>query len=402
MGFTGSQGVGYAGSAGAIGFTGSQGVGFTGSSGAFAAIGYTGSAGAIGYAGSTGFTGSQGTPGGAAAIGYTGSQGVIGFTGSTGTIGSQGGVGFTGSQGAGFTGSQGVIGFTGSSGAFAAIGYTGSQGTAGVGYTGSQGVGFTGSSGYTGSQGTAGVGGTIAWSITSSGSSDYVFSGPGIISGNTNDPVLYVHRGGTYTFENLATSHPLEIRLSSGGAAYTSGVSGSQTGTQTFIVPMNAPATLYYQCTIHSGMGNVIKVVNVASDYDQSDFQVKSLGVGTAASGTTGEIRATNEITAYYSDARLKNFISTIPDALSKVMQLHGYYFTENDVAKSLGYDNPHVQVGVSAQEVQRVLPEIVVPAPIDDMYLTVKYEKIVPLLIETIKELNGKVSELTKIISKE
>jgi hypothetical protein len=102
----------------------------------------------------------------------------------------------------------------------------------------------------------------ISWTISASGASDYVFSGPGIVAGNTNDPVLYLYRGFTYTFVNTTTtSHPFAIRVSNGGSAYTSGLTGTQTGTQTFTVPMNAPSTLYYQCTIHSGMGNVINIV---------------------------------------------------------------------------------------------------------------------------------------------
>lgn len=108
----------------------------------------------------------------------------------------------------------------------------------------------------------SGSGSGISYTISASGSSDYVFSGPGIVTGNTNDPVLYLYRGFTYTFINTTGgAHPFAIRLSSGGTAYTAGVSGSQTGTQVFEVPMNAPASLYYQCTIHSGMGNVINIV---------------------------------------------------------------------------------------------------------------------------------------------
>jgi hypothetical protein len=103
---------------------------------------------------------------------------------------------------------------------------------------------------------------SITWSISASGTSDYVFSGPGIESGNTNDPVLYLYKGFTYVFVNTTGgSHPFAIRVSNGGASYTPGVSGSQTGTQTFVVPMNAPSTLYYQCTLHSGMGNVINII---------------------------------------------------------------------------------------------------------------------------------------------
>lgn len=102
----------------------------------------------------------------------------------------------------------------------------------------------------------------IIWSISASGSTDYVFSGPGIVAGNTNDPVLYLYKGFTYTFINTTGgSHPFAIRVSNGGADYTSGVSGSQTGTQIFTVPMDAPSTLYYQCTIHGGMGNTINIV---------------------------------------------------------------------------------------------------------------------------------------------
>jgi hypothetical protein len=136
-----------------------------------------------------------------------------------------------------------------------------------------------------------------------------------------------------------------------------------------------------------------------------SNLQLNSLGVGTPASNTTGEIRATNDVTAYFSDARLKTFEGIIPDALDKVKQLNGYYFRENDTARTLGYDNPNRQVGVSAQEVQNVLPEVVVAAPISDEYLTVKYEKMVPLLIEAIKELDSKyqtrINELENEIKK-
>jgi len=106
------------------------------------------------------------------------------------------------------------------------------------------------------------AGSGISWSISASDSTNYTFSGPGIESGNTTDPVLYLYKGFTYTFVNTTGgTHPFAIRVSNGGSAYTSGVSGSQTGTQTFIVPMNAPSTLYYQCTLHSGMGNVINIV---------------------------------------------------------------------------------------------------------------------------------------------
>ena len=126
-----------------------------------------------------------------------------------------------------------------------------------------------------------------------------------------------------------------------------------------------------------------------------SSVELGSLGIGTAASGTTGEIRATNNVTAYYSDERLKDFHGQIEDALSKVKNLNGYYFTENETAKSLGYANGDMQVGVSAQEVQAVLPEVVTQAPVSNEYLTVYYDKLVPLLIEAIKDLSDKIEKL-------
>lgn len=125
-----------------------------------------------------------------------------------------------------------------------------------------------------------------------------------------------------------------------------------------------------------------------------SSVQFGSFGVGTAASGTSGEIRATNNITAYYSDDRLKTKLGNIENALGKVKTLSGFYYEANETAKALGYEAVK-EVGVSAQSVQAVMPEVVAPAPIDDKYLTVRYERLVPLLIEAIKELTAKVEAL-------
>ena len=125
------------------------------------------------------------------------------------------------------------------------------------------------------------------------------------------------------------------------------------------------------------------------------NVQVASFGVGTAASGTAGEIRATNNITAYYSDDRLKTKLGTIENALDKIDQLTGFYYEENDLAVALGYERKR-QVGLSAQQMLGAMPEIVTSAPIDpDKYLTIWYEKTVPLLVEGIKELRRELNEI-------
>ena len=127
-----------------------------------------------------------------------------------------------------------------------------------------------------------------------------------------------------------------------------------------------------------------------------ASVQFGSFGVGTAASGTTGEIRATNNITAYYSDDRLKTKLGNIESALDKVLSLNGFYHQANETAQALGYEVVR-EVGVSAQEVNAVLPEVVAPAPIDPQYMTVRYERLVPLLIEAIKELKSEIDGLKK-----
>ena len=131
----------------------------------------------------------------------------------------------------------------------------------------------------------------------------------------------------------------------------------------------------------------------------------KRLGIGitapTQALHVVGNIVATGNITAYFSDERLKDFKGTIPNALDKVAQLNGYYYTPNETAQSLGVDNNGVEVGVSAQEVEAVLPEIVTDSVVGKDYKTVMYEKLTPLLIEAVKELTQKVAELESRLDK-
>jgi hypothetical protein len=144
-----------------------------------------------------------------------------------------------------------------------------------------------------------------------------------------------------------------------------------------------------------SGTAAGVTGITINQNIGTSDNpRFNSLGIGTAASGTAGEIRATNNITAYYSDDRLKTRLGTIENALDKVMSLTGFYHEANETAQSLGY-TPVREVGISAQDVQKIMPEVVAPAPIDPQYMTVRYERMVPLLIEAIKELKAEVDLL-------
>lgn len=116
-------------------------------------------------------------------------------------------------------------------------------------------------------------------------------------------------------------------------------------------------------------------------------------------------IFSTGDVTAYASDKRLKENVEPIDKPLEKVLSLTGMTYTWNETANKLaGYDMSIKQVGVYAQDVQAVLPEAVAPAPFDvadghsasgEDYLTVKYEKLVPLLIEAIKEQQGQIDSL-------
>jgi hypothetical protein len=126
-----------------------------------------------------------------------------------------------------------------------------------------------------------------------------------------------------------------------------------------------------------------------------SSVQFGSFGVGTAASGTTGEIRATNNVTAYYSsDERLKDNVTVIADALGKVAAIRGVEFDWNNLTEAEdGYFVRKHDVGVIAQEIEKVLPEVV--ATREDGIKAVKYDRIVPLLIEAIKELKAEIDVL-------
>ena len=196
---------------------------------------------------------------------------------------------------------------------------------------------------------------------------------------------------------NLNTASKVVARDASGNfsaGTITAALSGNATTSSSTSGNAASATVLQTARTINGTSFNGSADITITAAATNVNTQLASLGVGTAASGTAGEIRATDNITAYYSDDRLKTRGINIQNALDKVASLNGFYYQANEVANALGYVSKP-EVGVSAQEVQAVLPEVVVPAPIDDKYLTVHYDKLVPLLIEAIKELKAEVDEL-------
>ena len=114
---------------------------------------------------------------------------------------------------------------------------------------------------------------------------------------------------------------------------------------------------------------------------------------GITFNGGSNSLSVSGDITAFASDMRLKTNIEKIQGAVAKVCKLSGFTYEFNETGRDLKLPAGK-QLGVSAQQVQEIFPEAVAVRPTDE-YLTVKYEKLVPVLIEAIKELKEEIESL-------
>ena len=280
----------------------------------------------------------------AATSGTSGSSGSSGTSGSSGSNGSSGTSGSSGSNGS--SGSSGTSGSSGSTGTSGSSGSNGSSGTSGS--SGSNGSsGSSGTSGSSGSTGTSGSSGSNGSSGTSGSSGSNGSSGSSGTSGSNGSS----GSSGTTTVTNASADR---VMTSEGG------------------VTLNGEANLTFN-------GTTLYVAG-------------ALGVGTSTPTTAGLIRATNDVIAFYgSDERLKENITPIENSLDILKQINGYYFDWKEMPGV--HENEGHDIGVIAQEIDAVLPEIVTTR--DNGYMAVKYEKLVALLIQTNKELLNRVEAL-------
>ena len=153
-------------------------------------------------------------------------------------------------------------------------------------------------------------------------------------------------------------------------------------------------------------------VISVTTGNGLTGGTIQTSGTIQMSGSYTGSFSATGEITAYSSDARLKTNIRTIDNAINKVLKLSGIIYNFNDLAETYGYAKHTEHVGLLAQDVYNVLPQAVALAPFDikkvdgkeisksgENYLTIKYEKLVALLVEAVKEQQAQIEELKQLI---
>jgi hypothetical protein len=152
---------------------------------------------------------------------------------------------------------------------------------------------------------------------------------------------------------------------------------------------------------IEGGGGYINFKKGTKQDYNARIDNFTTNAITISSSNGAGNLRVQNDIIAFISDIRLKTNIVTIENALDKVCKLHGFTYNFNEKAEKIGWDVTQRHVGVSAQDVKEVVPEAIRKAPISDItetdYMTVQYDKLVPLLIEAIKELKDEIDQLKR-----
>lgn len=192
----------------------------------------------------------------------------------------------------------------------------------------------------------------------------------------------------------IGTTEPdflLDLVQNGGGVQLQMGRSNTNPGTAWMGADING---------FHLGVGEYAAAGGNVGD--PNGFTVSAtgnVGIGTATPSSKlevdGDIKAAGDVIAFSaSDQRLKNNISNITNPISKLNQINGVNFEwSKDQSIHSGKD-----VGVIAQDVQKVLPEVVTER--QDGNLAVKYEKIIPLLVEAIKDQQKQIEELKKKLS--
>lgn len=259
--------------------------------------------------------------------------------------------------------------------------------------------------------------------VTSSGTititpNNFTAANPGVVPGSGGGTSNFLRADGTWTTPPSSGGTVTSVNVSGGSTGLSSSggpVTGSGTITLTGTLNVASGGTGANSLTANGVLlGNGTSPVTATAVGTTGQLLVGSTSAAPAWSSValvtgagvavTGAITATGNITAFFSDRRLKENIAPITAAADKVDTLHGITYTPNALAASFGYDKTEKIVGVFADEVKAVLPEAIKLAPFDtengasksgENYMTVQYEKLVPLLIEAIKELNARIRVL-------
>jgi hypothetical protein len=247
-----------------------------------------------------------------------------------------------------------------------------------------------------------GSGGTVT-SVATSGSVNGI-----TLTGGTITSTGTITLGGTLSGVSLTSQVSGTLPVANGGTGVAT-ISGLVYGNGTS--PMSAASAAQVVAVIGAtAVTNATNATNASSvPYSGLTGAVPTWNqntTGNAATATTATTATTanalnvsNSYTAVdftaTSDMRLKDVSGPITDALNKVDALNGFYYRNNDKARWLGQVGKNQQVGLSAQDLQEVLPEAVSQWSIDPEYLVVAYDRVIPLLVEAIKELRAEVKAL-------
>lgn len=238
------------------------------------------------------------------------------------------------------------------------------------------------------------------------------------VYGSTRSPIFYDSNNTAFYVNPASTSNLNAVTVN--GNLVTSNLITSATAQVSNFHIRNASPTVFFRDTDHnsamlhcnSNLFYVLRGGNDTTTWTQVNGQwpgIWNLTNNLYSGG--GAATFVGDVTANTSDRRLKENIKNIPNAIDKVKSINGVTFDWKDDLEDINYTRLRIHdVGVIAQEIQAVLPDAVRPAPFDtdeegnsrsgENYLTVQYEKIVPLLIEAIKEQQIQIEELRKLIN--